>query len=298
MTFRAPLISRPARKPDSTIARTFVSAGLALLTAVALPVGKSADRDHPNQKRNHYENLSWIETNDLPRQLAVKLPKQITDWPLPRRLKVINRDGHLQNVAPLHTVVVTTAPFRQTEWPLPRKGKLDLPDTTFTESLSLSAQPFAQFGWTLPVRFRTGPPDAAFVNGLPIVVGIPFAQFDWALAERVRLDAPDTAFVNLLPLHPVGPPTPAAQIGGGYIKWTKPHRKRDAHAEILAIVRQVAAGPHPLGPVVAETIAAQVAEQIRPTIDTGALVTQITAAAAHYAQMDEEDTETLLTGLL
>ena len=121
------------------------------------------------------------------------------------------------------------------------------------------------------------------------------------MAHRIHLGTPDPIVANLLPLHPVVPVV--APVSHGYIKWTKPHRKRDAHAEILAIVRQVAAGPQPeavpLEPAVVETIAHQVAEQIRPSIDTDALVSQITAAiVAHYAQMDEEDTETLLTGLL
>lgn len=216
MTFRMPLISRPAQgaNPDSLMARTFVSAGLALLTAVALPNGEIAhatgmDAGRPRVRyvdkswvkqtdlplltfvqqpngnaaglelpkillRNGYRDKSWIETNDLPRRLASYPPYQPTDWPLAKKPLPSAWDQQLQNVAALNTVVAITKPFLQTEWAFPKKPLLDLPDTT--EGLSLPLVTFVQQ---------------------------PFHLTDWPLPSRALLDVPDWSGPNIAAIRTI-----------------------------------------------------------------------------------------------
>ena len=253
MTFRMPLISRPSqgKKPDSSIARTFVSAGLALLVGasafnpvpevlvsraankrlptpqtitanlvplnsiavVALPIGKTADRDPPRQLRKTYINRSWIETNDLPRQLAVTLPKQITDWPLSPRLKIINRDGQLQNVAALNTIIVSPQPFSLLDWQGPRKLLLDLPDwssgnVALLNTVIVAPKPFLQLGWDLPGR-KDSPlaRERQRVNDLPrqLAVTLPARPYDWPIPKPKRAKIPDTLYGTLPPFKVVVP---------------------------------------------------------------------------------------------
>ena len=273
MTFRAPLISRPSqvRKPDSMMARTFVSAGLALLVGasarstrcprcwpvaprtnafrpqtittnlvplnsiavVALPTGKAADRGSEAESAIAYINLSWIETNDLCRQLAVTLPKQITDWPLASRLKVINRDGQLQNVAALNTVAVSTQPFSLLDWQLPKKWKTDPPDVTYSESLALTVvvvtKPFLQLGWDLPGR-KDSPlaRERQRVNDLSrqLAVTLPARPYDWPIPKPKRAARiPDTLYGTSPPFKVVA--SPSLSI------WRRP-RRRTRQASISA----------------------------------------------------------------
>ena len=187
MTIRAPVIT-PPRVVDSPIARQFVSAGLALLTAVSLPVGQAVGRELPPPQKPYidkawprqrnlplqpttllprgkavgrelpapkrpYVDKSWVQQSDLPLQLAVTLPALPSDWPIPKKLGAVNYDAQYQNVTALNTpVVVVTLPFSQLDWPLTRKVVSSPPDAVGVEALSLTftGQPFAWMGWTDP----------------------------------------------------------------------------------------------------------------------------------------------------
>ena len=261
---RPPVISPPQKRRDTTHGRQFVSAGLALLTAVALPVGKQVNQE-PKRQRDHNQERQFTSAG-LALRTFVALPvgKSVLEPPKLRRDTRAARDWTFYNQAALTPVVAGAPfhqaewalpsrrrldiadnaasiplalelfpPFRQTDWALAKKVRLDLPDATFTESLSLAAQPFTQTDWTKAFSGRFSPA-TAYVNLAPLqnpaVVAAPFAQLDWPLADRIHSDTPDPIVANLLPLQPVVAPP----VSHGYIKWTKPHRKRDAHAEILA----------------------------------------------------------------
>jgi hypothetical protein len=247
--FRDPVVTNNRPKIDATHLRQFVSAGLALLTAVALPVGQARHTnvgfDIPNPKFKVDSPIARDRQriNDLPRQLAQTLPFNQAQWPLARlRLPATPETPYL-NIATIRTVIVTTAPFYQTDWPLPKKGALDLPDASWEAPLTLIApKPFLQSDWFVPQKFRPDPPDATWSESLALTfTGQPFVQSNWPLPQKFRPDPPDVTYSESLALSFGGQPFALRE-------WPLPRRARnapDSQVQNIAALRTVIVSTKP-----------------------------------------------------
>lgn len=136
---------------------------------------------------------SWIETNDLPRQLARTLPRSPTEWPLPQKAGQTRATVIYRSFAP---PAAAPRPFALLDWPLPAKGRPVPPVYAFSESLSLTAKPFAFLGWTLPLR-KDSPlaRDRQRINDLArqTAVTLPARPLNWPLSARAR-PTPETIY--------------------------------------------------------------------------------------------------------
>ena len=110
-------------------ARQFVAgASLALLTAVALPPGKTVGRELPKPRIDHGQERSFVKPS-LSLQTFVALPngKRVGfDLPKAQRDPKIARDWTAYNTLPLSTIVVVANPFIPQDWSRPRKPRLDV----------------------------------------------------------------------------------------------------------------------------------------------------------------------------
>lgn len=250
LTTGTPLIDATPQKRDSPIARQFVLAGLALLTAVALPVGKSVGRDLPARAPDHIQERQfvseglarrtfvalpsgqrvgldlakpppdakigrdWTPTNTLARQLAVTLPFGVTDWPLPRRV-----DSALNRYLLTPGTVANPYPFDATDWPLAKKPLPPAPETVPLNIAALNtvvvvAAPFSQSAWPPPQRIDSPGARYLLTPGLG-ANPVPFQISDWPLAKKGLLDLSDPTAAVSLSLTA----QPFAQLG-----WTLPAR--------------------------------------------------------------------------
>lgn len=176
---RAPLITPPRAPKDNLGARQFISVGLALLTAVALPVGKSAGvREPPSiaKKLDSPIARDRQRINDLPRQLAVALPPGKTTSPLPLRID-----------SPL-------ARDRQRVNDLPRQLQDTFPQGDTCGMIRVLPQRTDS-----PLARETPPLNIAALNTI-VVVQAPFSQGDWPIIEPIRLRVPDTLAQRALAL--------------------------------------------------------------------------------------------------
>jgi hypothetical protein len=208
---RPPIITNNRPKIDGTHLRQFVSAGLALLTAVALPVGQARHTnvgfDIPKPRVDHNQERQFASPG-LSLRLATTPAFRTIDWRIPHRAPPRAPETPPLNIAALNTVVAATKPFLLSDWALPQKFRPGPPDATWSESLALSV---ANQSPILDVLFSRPPlrsvplaPDTAFANLVPlytvVVTTAPFSQTDWPLPKKGLLDLPDTSWASSLTL--------------------------------------------------------------------------------------------------
>jgi len=172
--FRGPVITLKPPQRDPLQARQFVSAGLALLTAVALPVGHAAGLfELPKLPRGDPLQARQLISAGLSRQLAVALPAghsagfELADLPRgdPREARQFTSSG-----LALLTFVALPA------------GR----ETGFVDQLAAPPRdPREARNWERN-------------NDLPrqLQVTLPFFQSDWPLADRIALRSPEWQKVN------------------------------------------------------------------------------------------------------
>ena len=222
--FRDPVITLQQPKPDCRSARESFPPGrrsLALLLAVALPIGQSVGHDSPNYFKDIDSPIARDRQriNDLPRQLDRAFPagrNEVYGWDRPKDRKwdsPIARDRQRVNDLPRQ---LEKHPFNETDWPL--ADVRDSPiarDRQHNNDLQnqLATYQFNEEDW--PLADRVDSPltreQRPTTNDLPrrLQVTLPELQYDWPLPERV--DSPlarDRQRVNDLPrqveTHPFG----------------------------------------------------------------------------------------------
>ena len=136
----------------------------------------------------------------------VSNPQRLTDWPLPKWPRQLERGGVSANL--LMTLLVVVVPFSQTDWPLPKEG-LRTADVPVVQNLQLTTlvpaadtSVFSQFHWPLPQK-----PVALKVqqqqNLLPVLSTRPFTQSEWLRWTKPQTgqqgDSPNLLATTLAP---------------------------------------------------------------------------------------------------
>lgn len=157
MTFRDLLVSRPERPQDATHIRQFVSAGLALLTAVTLPFS-TRERDEfqpPPKAPKAAEVLSFSPTRSRPLLAAQVLPFNKTEWPLAARVPLSHASRNWERSNDLPRQLQITLPFRQVDWPIAETlppatpGALQVDASALYTIVVVATKPFGSSDWPL-----------------------------------------------------------------------------------------------------------------------------------------------------
>lgn len=209
MTFRGVFKSTPETPRDVTHARQFVSAGLALLTAVVVATPPFHQSDWPAPQRPQIPQASTVLAGSLPLTTAKTLPFALKDWPLPRLVdSPVARRWERANDLPRQ--LQQTLPFALRDWPLALRPLLPPPEQpplniAVIRTVVAVQAPFALLDWPAPRRADSPlARDWSRANDLPrqLQVTLPFAQYDWPVARRL-LSAPETLLPNVTAINTV-----------------------------------------------------------------------------------------------
>lgn len=204
MTFRDLLVSRPERPQDATHLRQYVSAGLALLTAVTLPFS-TRERDEfqpPPKAPKAAEVLSFSPTRSRPLLAAQVLPFNKTEWPLAARVSLSHASRNWERSNDLPRQLQITLPFRQVDWPIAETlppatpGALQVDASALYTIVVVATKPFGSSDWPLAKLADSKiARDWVKVNdlGRQLQQVLPFSQTDWQLAKKQPPASPETS---------------------------------------------------------------------------------------------------------